>query len=317
MARRKLIFLATLVFSSLGMFFLALYSLNLCNYCFSKDYRYVPYHFNNNRKMFQKVPDVNCRQSPPFLVLLVTTTHDQNIVRMAIRETWGKERWIKGKQVVTYFLLGASAKQNGNEENMLIKESIAYKDIIQRNFIDSYYNLTLKTLMGIDWITHYCPQANYVMKTDTDMFVNTFYLVELLLLKNQTTNLFTGILKPNDSPIRSIFSKWYISKQEYEGEKYPPFCSGTGYVFSVDVALKIYNTSTSVQFFKLEDVYIGMCLDRLKIRLQELHSKPTFFASKPPFSVCKYRHIVTSHGVQPKEILLYWETLKTSRNEQC
>ncbi|XP_075053364.1 beta-1,3-galactosyltransferase 5 [Mixophyes fleayi] len=315
MPRRKVIFAATLLFSCLTMLLLTLHNYNLCYFCFSNYDHYISYKLDYDKKMFMELPDVDCRQTPPFLVLLVTTTHEQKVARMAVRQTWGKERLIKGKKVVTYFLLGA--KQSGKEEGRLTDEIITYKDIIQRNFIDSYYNLTLKTLLGIDWITHHCPQASYVMKTDVDMFVNIFYLVELLLLKNQTSNFFTGFLKVDESPIRNILSKWYVSKNEYAGEKYPPFCSGTGYVFSGDVARKIYNISATVQFLKLEDVYIGMCLDRLKIPLQELHTEPTFFPLKPSFSICKYRKIVTSHEVQPQEIRLYWEALRNSRDEQC
>lgn len=271
--------------------------------------------YNNHfkRSLFIKLPEANCKQNPPFLVLLVTTTHQQQKVRMAIRTTWGKEQLIHGKRVVTFFLLGTSP----NPKDLISEEFATYKDFIQKDFLDTYYNLTLKTLMGLEWITQYCPQTHYVMKTDTDMFVNPFYLVELLMRKNQTSNLFTGFLKPNDSPIRNVQSKWYVSKAEYDGDKYPPFCSGTGYVFSVDVAQKIYNISFSIPLFKLEDVYVGICLDRLNITLKELHQKTVFFASKHPFSVCAYRKLVTSHGFQPQEITLYWEALQRTQEERC
>lgn len=260
-----------------------------------------------------KLPESNCKQNPPFLVLLVTTAHDQIEARMAIRKTWGKEQLIQGERVVTLFLLGT----NPSKHNSLSEEFNIYKDIIQKDFVDTYYNLTIKTLIGLDWIVNHCPQTHYVMKTDTDMFVNTYYLVKLLLRKNQTSNLFTGILYPDNVPIRNIFSKWYVSRKEYDGEKYPPFCSGTGYVLSVDVAQRVFNISSSIPFFKLEDVYIGMCLERLKISLQELHTKPIFFASKPSFSVCTYQNLVTSHEVKPQEIVLYWEALHNAQDEQC
>ncbi|KAM4046761.1 beta-1,3-galactosyltransferase 5 [Anomaloglossus baeobatrachus] len=295
MNRKKVIFASLLIFPALFMFglFIKLQDFNIWYFCLGCSDNYVQYRFDFSNRVFMKLPEATCKKSPPFLVLLVTTTYGQKAARQAIRKTWGKEIVIQGKRVVTYFLLGTRENESVKEKLTLAQESILYKDIIQRKFVDSYYNLTIKTLMGMEWITYRCPQTTYVMKTDTDMFINTFYLVELLLRRNQTSNFFTGILKPNDSPIRSIFSKWYISKREYEGEKYPPFCSGTGYVFSRDVAQKVYNISMTTPFFKLEDVYVGMCLDQLKIQLQELHNKPTFFASKPPFSVCTYRNIVT------------------------
>ncbi|KAM3935940.1 beta-1,3-galactosyltransferase 5 isoform 1-T2 [Leptodactylus fuscus] len=317
MSRKKLIFISLLVlptFLLLG-FFYKLNDFDIWYFCLgcSDDH----YNFDHSNKLFMKLPSVDCQDTPPFLVLLVTTTQGQKEAREAIRQTWGKERLIQGKRVVTYFLLGSKEIESAKERSELDQESDTYNDIIQRNFIDTYYNLTIKTIMGLEWITHHCPQASYVMKTDSDMFINTFYLVDLLLKKNQTSNFFTGILKPNDSPIRNIFSKWYISKREYPGEKYPPFCSGTGYVFSIDVAQKVYNISPTTPFFKLEDVYIGICLDRLKIPLQKLHSKPTFFAERLPFSVCKYRNIVTSHEILPHEILLYWDALQRAKEEDC
>ncbi|CAN2387549.1 galactosyltransferase activity [Pristimantis euphronides] len=319
MARKKWIFSCLLIFPSLIMFglFIHLQDYDMWYFCFGCADSLLQYRSDFNYKVFLKHPIVDCRDTPPFLVLLVTTIQSQKEARMAIRKSWGKERLIRGKRVVTFFLLGLKENEPIKETFKLAHEHIIYNDIIQQNFIDTYYNLTLKTLAGIEWITHHCPQASYVMKTDSDMFINTFYLVELLLRKNQPSNFFTGVLKPDDSPIRDRISKWYVSEKEYAGEKYPPFCSGTGYVLSTDVAQKIYNISFSLPFFKLEDVYVGMCLDRLKIPLQELHKETTFFASKPAFSICTYRNIVSAHEVPPHEIVMYWEALKRSRDEVC
>ncbi|NXX56753.1 B3GT5 galactosyltransferase, partial [Scopus umbretta] len=93
-------------------------------------------------------------------------------------------------------------------------------------------------------------------------------------------------------PIRRRESKWYVSIEEYPGRTYPPFCSGTGYVLSTDVASQIYNVSDSVSFIKLEDVFIGLCLAKLKIQLEELHSEQTFFPERIKFSVARFKKIV-------------------------
>ncbi|XP_030059685.1 beta-1,3-galactosyltransferase 5 isoform X2 [Microcaecilia unicolor] len=261
--------------------------------------------------------DIDCKKNPPFLVILVTTEYWQLQARTAIRQSWGKERIIGDKRIVSFFLLGTLERQNKSAETRIISESLKYKDIIQKNFIDTYYNLTLKTLMGMEWVHHFCPQSSFVMKTDTDMFINTFYLTELLVRKNRTTNFFTGSINSKDHPIRNKVSKWYISEIEYPGEWYPPFCSGTGYVFSTDVANQIYIISPSVPYFKLEDVYVGLCLDKLRIPLEELHSENTFFPSKVKFSICRFRKIVTCHHVQPSEILMYWNALQSSQDDEC
>nr|XP_006111855.1 beta-1,3-galactosyltransferase 5-like [Pelodiscus sinensis] len=255
------------------------------------------------------------RRTPPFLVLLVTSGPGQLKARMTIRQTWGKHRLVAGNRIVTYFLLGITTKESDLIE--IIFESQKYRDIIQKDFMDSYYNLTLKTMMGIEWVHIFCSQSRFVMKTDTDMFVNIFYLSELLLRKNRSTRFFTGFLKMNERPIRNRCSKWYVSEAEYPASTYPPFCSGTGYVLSTDVVSQIYNISESVSFIKLEDVFIGLCLTKLKINPEELHSEQTFFADRVRFSICHFKKIVTSHYVKPQQLLIFWDALEKSKDDEC
>ncbi|XP_008825141.1 beta-1,3-galactosyltransferase 5 [Nannospalax galili] len=287
----------------------------LCLYLYIALYKELPFVFKRSAGKFLQLPDVDCRQNPPFLVLLVTSSHKQMAARTAIRKTWGRDRTVRGQQVRTLFLLGAS--DSTDEMAATAQESQEHRDIIQKDFKDVYYNLTLKTMMGMEWVHHFCPQATFVMKTDSDMFVNVGYLTELLLRKNKTTRFFTGYLKLNDFPIRSKFNKWFVSKFEYPWDKYPPFCSGTGYVFSSDVARQVYNVSESVPFLKLEDVFVGLCLAKLKIRPEELHSKQTFFPGGLRFSVCRFQKIVACHHVTPSNLLTYWQALESSREEDC
>uniref|UniRef100_A0A8C0LIU2 Hexosyltransferase n=1 Tax=Canis lupus dingo TaxID=286419 RepID=A0A8C0LIU2_CANLU len=274
-----------------------------------------PFVFKKERGSFLQLPDINCRQDPPFLVLLVTSSHEQVFVRTVIRNTWGKEKNVHGRPIKTFFLLGATASKDLSK--VVAQESQRHRDIIQKDFVDAYFNLTLKTMMGIEWIHRFCPQATFVMKTDSDMFVNVYYLTELLLKKNRTTRFFTGFLKLNEFPIRDKANKWFVSKYEYPWDKYPPFCSGTGYVFSSDVASQVYNVSDSVPFIKLEDVFVGLCLAKLKIRLEELHSEQTFFPNGLPFSTCRFKKIVACHFVKPRNMLSYWQALENSLGEAC
>lgn len=284
----------------------------ICILCLRKG-EVTPYKRDNGN--FLELPRLDCSKKPPFLVILVTSSHSQTKERMAIRETWGKETFIFNKLITTCFLLGTTLKHE--DQTDINTENVKYGDIIQKEFIDTYYNLTLKTMMGIEWAHKFCPQSSFVMKTDSDMFVNTYYLTELLLKKNRYTRFFTGFLKLNERPIRLIISKWYVSKEEYPANTYPPFCSGTGYVFSTDVASKVYNISEDVLFVKLEDVFIGLCLAELNIKLEQLHSKQTFFPDRLEFSPCRFKKIVTSHYVKPHELLIYWNALERSMDEKC
>ncbi|XP_043852363.1 beta-1,3-galactosyltransferase 5 [Dromiciops gliroides] len=305
------VFIIILVVSCLLFIISKMSSTEICTFCIRKEGTLV---FKKHGGTFLQLPDIDCRENPPFLVVMVTSSHNQIKARMAIRETWGRKRSIKGKRIMTYFLLGIT---NSKADDVVTQESQKYRDIIQKDFLDVYFNLTLKTMMGIEWVHQFCPQSGFVMKTDSDMFVNVYYLTELLMKKNRTTRFFTGFIKMNESPIRKIFNKWYVSQYEYPWEKYPPFCSGTGYVFSSDIASKVYNVSEKVPFIKLEDVFMGLCLAELKINLEELHSEQTFFPDRLKFSTCRFKKIVTCHFVKPAELLIYWKALERSLNEKC
>ncbi|XP_054689701.1 beta-1,3-galactosyltransferase 2-like, partial [Grus americana] len=256
-----------------------------------------------------------CKDKTPFLILLIATTAAEIQHRRTIRKTWGSESVVPGVEVVRLFMLGLESK---GPSEVLLRESEQYHDIIQQDFLDTYHNLTLKTLMGMKWVASYCSGASFVMKTDSDVFVNTIYLIEKLLrpLSPPPQNYFTGCLMKGHKPIRNKKSKWYISEEEYPGDKYPPFCSGTGYVFSGDLASKIVSASITTKYIHLEDVYVGLCLNAKGIQIVPPPSQSLFNIYKVPFSPCVYSNIITSHHVQIHEDIIYWETLQKN-NHGC
>ncbi|NXW49877.1 B3GT2 galactosyltransferase, partial [Nyctiprogne leucopyga] len=254
-----------------------------------------------------------CKDKTPFLILLIATTAAEIQHRSSIRKTWGNESVVPGVEIVRLFMLGIESK--GSNDNLL-RESEQYHDIIQQDFLDTYHNLTLKTLMGMNWVASYCSGASFVMKTDSDVFVNTIYLIEKLLrpLSPPPQDYFTGCLMKGHKPIRNKGSKWYISQEEYPGDKYPPFCSGTGYILSGDLASKIVNASVMIKYIHLEDVYVGLCLNAKGIQIVPPPSRSLFNIYKVPFSPCRYNNIVTSHHIQRNEHIFYWETLQKNHH---
>ncbi|XP_009969634.3 beta-1,3-galactosyltransferase 2-like [Tyto alba] len=254
-----------------------------------------------------------CKDKTPFLVLLIATTAAEIQHRSSIRRTWGNESVVHGVEVVRLFMLGIESK---GPNAVLLRESEQYHDIIQQDFMDTYHNLTLKTLMGMKWVASYCSGTSFVMKTDSDVFVNTIYLIEKLLrsLSPPPQNYFTGCLMKGHKPIRDKNSKWYISEEEYPGDKYHPFCSGTGYVFSGDLASKIVSASVMIKYIHLEDVYVGLCLNAKGIQIVPPPSPSLFNIYKVPFSPCLYNSIITSHHIGTYEHIHYWETLQKNRH---
>ncbi|XP_061698384.1 beta-1,3-galactosyltransferase 1 [Syngnathoides biaculeatus] len=254
-----------------------------------------------------------CEDSSPFLVILISTTHKEFDARQAIRETWGDESTFSDLRILTIFLLGRNTDAVLNQ--MVEQESQIFHDIVVEDFIDSYHNLTLKTMMGMRWVATFCPKAQYVMKTDSDVFVNMDNLLYKLLkpTTKPRKRYFTGYVI-HGGPIRDMRSKWYMSRDLYPDSKYPPFCSGTGYVFSSDVAELIFKTSLHTRLLHLEDVYVGLCLRKLGIHP---YQNTGFNHWKMAYSLCRYRRVITVHQISPEEMHRVWNDMSSKKHLRC
>ncbi|XP_040202372.1 beta-1,3-galactosyltransferase 2-like [Rana temporaria] len=249
--------------------------------------------------------DQKCANGPPFLLLLIPSIPEETLNRDVLRRTWANETLVNGVNVTRLFLLGRPSSQEIQES--IILESSNFHDIIQQDFFDSYNNLTLKTLMGIEWVSRICPNVSYVMKVDSDMFLNPWFLVEKVLQPSSPAkvNFYTGLLMLNALPQRDKSSKWYMPLSQYSKNVYPPYCSGTGYIFSGDLAGRIYKKASSFNIFPFEDVFIGMCLESIGIKV----SRPAgnwFMGDKINYDRCQFSSIVTVHHFMPQELLKLW-----------
>jgi hypothetical protein len=57
------------------------------------------------------------------------------------------------------FLLGTQDDLPAAVEADLAMEAGQFSDLMRENFLDSYENLTLKSLGGLKWSSIFCPQA--------------------------------------------------------------------------------------------------------------------------------------------------------------
>ena len=54
-----------------------------------------------------------------------------------------------------------------------------YGDLVQGNFMDTYRNLTYKTVLGHMWVSSFCSQAEFVVKTDDEIYVDIYGMYAL------------------------------------------------------------------------------------------------------------------------------------------
>ncbi|KAM4035900.1 beta-1,3-galactosyltransferase 2-like isoform 2-T3 [Anomaloglossus baeobatrachus] len=269
-----------------------------------------PYKFLINQ------PD-KCKYRKPFLILMVIGECQDFDSRHTIRETWGNVS-IYDVEVVMVFLVGLPRIAPERTRDLLKEESETFGDIVQQDFMDTYYNLTLKTLMGMEWVTKFCPSASYVMKIDNDMFLNVDYLIHNVLYPDLPvrTNYFTGFIVRNTGPMRSKAYKWYIPTEIYPNNTYPPYCAGPGYVFSADMAKKIYDVAQEIRVIPNEDVFMGICLYELQIPPTE-PPRNVLNGHKIEYNHCKFRTLATVHHYRGQELRSIWEDFWAKKSHKC
>ena len=93
-----------------------------------------------------------------------------------IRDTWGNPD-IPDVATRLVFLLGAT--DDTKLQNSISEESSAHGDIVQGEFLDTYHNLSYKAIMGNLWVSEFCEQAEFVVKTDDDQFVDLYEVYDV------------------------------------------------------------------------------------------------------------------------------------------
>lgn len=106
------------------------------------------------------------------LVYIVKSAINHFNRRLAIRSSWGFEKRFSDVPIRTVFLLGVDP-ENVDLQIGVEKEQQKYGDIVQADFIDSYFNNTIKTMVGFKWAVTLCPNSKFYMFSDDDMYIST------------------------------------------------------------------------------------------------------------------------------------------------
>ncbi|KAM8946558.1 N-acetyllactosaminide beta-1,3-N-acetylglucosaminyltransferase 2 [Pelodytes ibericus] len=252
----------------------------------------------------------------PFLLLAIKSITSHFDRRQAIRESWGKELSINNMTVVRVFLLGDTPAED-NHPNLtdIVKfESQKYKDILLWNYRDTFFNLTLKEVLFLKWVSHSCADAQFIFKGDDDVFVNTHQILDYLktLSAEKAKNLFIGDVIKDAGPHRDKKLKYYIPESLFEGS-YPPYAGGGGFLYSGQLALRLYNATSRVLLYPIDDVYTGMVLEKLGIVPVKHKGFKTFdIDEKHKKNICSYSSLMLVHPRNPQEMIKIWSQLQDS-----
>ncbi|XP_069134834.1 beta-1,3-galactosyltransferase brn-like [Argopecten irradians] len=237
-----------------------------------------------------------------FLIYLIKSTPTNYARRNAIRKSWANE--YKFPNIRLVFLMGIPERSTLND--MVVTESKEFGDILQLDFIDTYYNLTLKAIGGIRWTAKNCPGAKFAVMGDDDYYVATDFMLSLLehMYSIQPTKIYMGGLIHSAKPQRDKSAKWYISPADYPFNRYPPVIRGGTLVMSMDFVIDMNIVIPYTKTIPFDDVYFAIVAYKLGIKAM---TEDRFAFRKVRYSDDEFRTVLSSHGYKrPFELKHAW-----------
>ena len=76
------------------------------------------------------------------------------------------------------FVLGQT--KDAHVQAQIEKESLVHGDILQVQMMDDYYDLAVKGVAFFNWLNDNCPDADFVLKADDDVYVNVRNLTSVV-----------------------------------------------------------------------------------------------------------------------------------------
>ncbi|KAK2150596.1 hypothetical protein LSH36_399g05001 [Paralvinella palmiformis] len=240
-----------------------------------------------------------CRQTS-YLIIVVCSAADHFRHRDIIRRTWASGG---ADSVESLFVVGLSEDPITNK---LVKDECSlYDDMMLVNILESYGNLTLKSVAILYWMKERCHDGKYLLKVDDDTVVNVPKLVNELRRMSHRKFIMGDIIG-GARPVRNKTSKWYTPEALFRSLRYPDYVSGSAYVISGDLIGPLYEATQMTPSFWLEDVFVtGMCGSRVNATLIHNSRFKSFVSfSRHSYSLSKFTVL---HRVGPEQLVKLWQ----------
>lgn len=269
-----------------------------------------PIAFDSERLLLK--PNLQCANNEMTLVVCIPSAVLNAKNRDAIRQSWGSLA-AKAGPVGLVFVVG---RANDSIQVQLTEEHALHSDLVQGDFLDTYRNLTLKSMTMLRWATTECPSAEFLLKADDDTFINIPLLAMYLRYYRTKKELLMGHLYTKSPVDRNISSKWYISKNEFSGNKYPPYLSGGSYLMSSNVARRIFGVCSRSKFFPMEDAFVtGICAS--KANVLPTNNDKFSYQKLLPSNGCRFKFMISGHDVSNGEMSNIWADIKDLKTLKC
>lgn len=210
-----------------------------------------------------------CRDTSLFIVVI--SAPGNFLHRKLIRRTWATH--LNGIHYA--FLIGSTDRAAIQQD--IRNESSTYEDLIQVDMVDTYMNLTLKSVALLHWALHFCPDAPFILKCDDDIYVNTRNLAEVIQQLPAEIPRVYGASVSNLKPLRpkelgtlsepaDDSDKWIIDRRLWPWSTYPTYVSGGCYLIASSAIGQLLAAAQTTPYFPFEDLYVtGLCARKAEV----------------------------------------------------
>ncbi|XP_038049275.1 UDP-GalNAc:beta-1,3-N-acetylgalactosaminyltransferase 2-like [Patiria miniata] len=154
-------------------------------------------------------------------------------------------------------LVQSQIEVNRQESQALKDEQQHHNDLLLVDAVDIYRNIPHKLLHFFHWVTS-TTEANFIIKTDDDCFMNVNAIMEMIQDGQVAANSRTwwGNFRTN-WPL-DVLGKW--AEHDYPSPVYPAFACGSGNLLTRDLVQWIAQNSQFLHTYQGEDVSMGIWL---------------------------------------------------------
>ncbi|KAK0401852.1 hypothetical protein QR680_016011 [Steinernema hermaphroditum] len=197
-----------------------------------------------------------CKGKQLFVFVMTTVSFFEQ--REVIRRTWATKSHTT--DVLVVFIVG----KDGNETKMklLQEENKRYDDIIETTIPDIHAGYYLHT--------KYCFDVPYILRADDDVIVLPDRLVHFIKSGyfENTEKAIYGITWNDSKPVRDPSHKWYIPKEYFTPDMFPPYANGPAYLMTREAPKAILEKTNETTFFWIEDVmFTGIMANATGVKL--------------------------------------------------
>lgn len=138
-----------------------------------------------------------------------------------------------------------------------------------------------------------------------------------MLLKTPQQLYMTGVVARNAPVLRDQNSKWFLPFSDFPESSYPPYALGLGYVFSMDLPQKILEASLHVKALYIEDVYVGLCMRHLGIKVPDPPNSGFRTGMSYVTGNCYWTSVITTILQDSNQLKDIWATYQTQAQSGC